>query len=336
MTRAYSLRPEPQPANVPPKTCQASAGLATKLRMCLIPIFVVGVALTAAACGSPAPEGTGPDDRVAAVATTTMLGSVVSDITECAGGKSSTLMAPGDDPHDFALSSDQVAQLASATLVVSNGLGLEAGLAPALTNAAEDGAIIFEVAPELEPLPFTQGGESRDDPHVWLDVSRMALAAEAIGEELAARTGENSYRGCGEQVAKALEKTDQQVRDILAEVPDDRRVLVTDHHAFGYFAAAYDFEIAGVVIPGGSTEAEPSSQELAALTEVMRARGVTAVFSDTAASSRVVEAVAAEAGEDVRVVPLYVGSVGPEGSGAATYAEMMVANAERIAQALRG
>ncbi|MCA1780902.1 MAG: metal ABC transporter solute-binding protein, Zn/Mn family [Dermatophilaceae bacterium] len=270
------------------------------------------------------------------MATTTMLGSVLSDITECAGGRSSTLMAPGDDPHDFALSSDQVAQLVSATLVVSNGLGLEAGLAPALMNAAEDGATIVEVAPQVEPLPFTRDGESRDDPHFWMDVSRMALAAEVIGEKLAERTGESSYRGCGEQVAEALERTDRQVRDILAEVPAGRRVLVTDHHAFGYFAAAYDFEIAGVVVPGGSTEAEPSSQELAALTEVIRDRGVPAVFSDTADSSRVVEAVVAEAGEDVRVVPLYVGSVGPEGSGAATYAEMMVANAERIAQALRG
>lgn len=99
----------------------------------------------------------------------------------------------------------------------------------------------------------------------------MALAAEVIGEEFAARTGDDTYRGCGEQVAEALLKANQQVRDILAEVPDDRRVLVTDHHAFGYFAAAYDFEIAGVVVPGGSTEAGPSWQELAALTEVMRA-----------------------------------------------------------------
>lgn len=301
----------------------------------LLPLFVA-VGLTATACGSPAPEEAGPDDRVAAVATTTMLGSVVSDITQCAGTTSSVLMSPGDDPHDFAVSSDQVAELATAPLVVSNGLGLEAGLAPALTNAAEDGATIFEVAPQVDPLPFTKDGQTRDDPHFWMDVGRMALAAEAIGDELAVHTGEDDYRSCGEQVAQALEDTDQRVREILAEVPDDRRVLVTDHHAFGYFAAAYDFEVAGVVIPGGSTEAEPSSQELAALTEVIRTQGVPAIFSNTAVSSKLVEAVAAEAGENVKVVPLYVGSVGPEGSGATTYAEMMVVNAERIAQALGG
>lgn len=73
----------------------------------------------------------------------------------CGRGRPRSSCRP-DDPHDFALSLDQVAQLASETLVVSNGLGLEAGLAPELTNAAEDGAATFEVAPQVAPLPFTQ------------------------------------------------------------------------------------------------------------------------------------------------------------------------------------
>ena len=127
---------------------------------------------------------------------------------------------------------------------------------------------------------------------------------------------------------------DTSVRDILAGVEPSNRVLVTDHNAFGYFAAAYGFEIAGVVIAGGSTEAEPSSRELAALIETIQTRQIPAIFSNIAAQSNAVEAVAREAGPQVQVVPLYVGSLGPAGSGAETYASMMTTNAELIAQAL--
>jgi zinc/manganese transport system substrate-binding protein len=111
-------------------------------------------------------------------------------------------------------------------------------------------------------------------------------------------------------------------------------VMVTDHDAFGYLADAYDFEVAGVVIPGGSTLAEPSSAELAELVETIQAEGVPAIFSNTADSSALVDAVAAEAGTQVEVVELFVGSLGPDGSGADTYTGMVTTNAQLIADAL--
>jgi len=280
-----------------------------------------------------------------AIATTTQLGSVLGDITTCAGASSSTLMGPGDDPHTFSASSAEVAAMTRTGLVVMNGLGLEEGLASAIAGAEEDGAAVLAVAPLVDPIGFgeepLEEGESHDehehgdeDPHFWLDVTRMATAAALIGDALAAETGNPDFRVCGEEVRDSLLETDAEVREILAGVPEDRRILVTDHASFGYFAESYGFEVAGVVIPGGSTDAEPSSEELAALVEVIRETGTPALFSNTAVMSSLVDAVAAEVGE-VAVVPLHVGSVGPEGSGAETYAAMMVTNATLIADALR-
>jgi zinc/manganese transport system substrate-binding protein len=110
---------------------------------------------------------------------------------------------------------------------------------------------------------------------------------------------------------------------------------VTDHDAFGYFSEAYDFEVAGVVIPGGSTLAEPSSEEFAGLVEVVREAGVRAVFANTAHRTVLIEALCAEVG-DVAVVELYVDSLGAEGSGAEDYAGMMLTDARLVAQALSG
>ena len=86
---------------------------------------------------------------------------------------------------------------------------------------------------------------------------------------------------------------------------------------------------------GGSTDAEPSSQELADLVAVVREDKVAAIFSNNTVNPRLVEAVADEAGTELKVVQLFEGSVGPEGSGAETYATMMLTNAQRIADALK-
>lgn len=329
----------------------AAAVLALGLSACSAP-----ASPTAA---SPAPAGAGsaaaaPSGEVVAVATTTQLGSILGDITSCAGTRSLTLMPPGADPHDFALASDQVATMARAKLVVANGLGLEGGMDAALKNIRTDGVRVYEVAPDVDPIAYADlaheaGHEEHGhddhaaddghahgthDPHIALDAGRMARAAANIGKQLTAATGDAKYTECGATVEAELKKTDAAVRATLASVPKEKRILITDHEAFNYFAQAYDFEVGGVVIPGGSTEAEPSSADIAKIVAAVKAAKVPAIFSNTAVNPKVVEAVAREAG-GVKVVPLYVGSVGPAGSGAETYAGYMTKNAEFIAAALK-
>lgn len=291
------------------------------------------------------------------VATTGPLGSIASQITDCAGGTTETLIGPGDDPHEFSLSSEQLTDLVRSELVVTNGLGLEAGMQDGLRNAESEGATVYEVAPELDPIPFAEPGHAGhehaghdhegqesheghdhgdEDPHVWLDAGRMSTAATDIGTELARVTGRQKYVTCGRQVATDLDRTDRQVRQILSRVPPDRRVLVTDHEAFGYFADAYDFRVVGAVIPGGSTEAEASSQGVAGLSRTIAETGVPAIFSNASVRSSVVDNVAREGGGDLKVVQLHVESLGPAGSGADTYQTMMLTDARRIASALGG
>lgn len=305
-------------------------------------LAVVGTAfavLAAGACAGPADQ----DAEVSVVATTTILGDVAGRVVECGGGTVQTLMPVGADPHDYAPASTDVQEMVAADLVVANGLGLEEGLASALEAAQEDGANVIEVAELVNPLPLVaedpdapadDGHELSLDPHVWLDVARMADAAELIGAQLAELTGDDAYTSCGEDAAADLRAVDDEVRAVLAAVPSERRVLITDHRAFGYFSEAYDFEVAGVVVPGGSTLGEPSSAHLAELVTVIEETGVTAIFGNVAEDSELLTALAAETGEDIETVELYVGSVGPEGSGAEDYSSMMLENARRIADAL--
>ena len=289
------------------------------------------------------------------VATTTMLGDVTSEIVLCAGGDVEVLMPNGVDPHDFSASSDQIASMISADLVVVNGLDLESGLTDALANATSDGANVFEVAPLLDPIEFGAGSHSEEghsdeeahsdeeshdhgslDPHFWFDMNRMATAAELIGVELTTATGDEAYTTCAQTTATEIRAAEGEVRALLESVPADKRILVTDHEALGYLADVYGYEIAGTVIPAGTTLAEPSSADLAALVATIKAEGITAIFSNTSSPTALAEAVAAESGTSIKVIPLYVESLGEPGSPAATYIDMMRTNAQLIAEGLQG
>ena len=298
----------------------------------------------AATADASEPEPSAPS--VSVVSTTTMLGSVVGDIVACASPDSTaiTLMPVGADPHDFSPSSAQVADLVTSDLVVANGLMLEAGLEDALENAESDGATVLEVAPLVDPIPFggKHGDEHGDehahahgseDPHFWFDMNRMATAAEIIGAELAEDNGD-VFAECGSKIADQIRSAEQDVRTLLESVPADQRILVTDHDALGYLADVYGYEIAGTVIPSGSTLAEPSSADLVELVEVIEDEGVQVIFANTADPTTLADAIAAEAGSDVQVVTLFVGSLGGPGSGAEDYVSMMLTNAELISGAL--
>ncbi|MDI3331743.1 MAG: metal ABC transporter substrate-binding protein, partial [Micrococcus sp.] len=173
-----------------------------------------------------------------------------------------------------------------------------------------------------------------EDPHVWMDVARMATAAQVIGGALAESTGDDAYAACGDEVAASLRQTDEEVREILSAIPDDRRTLVTDHAAYAYFADAYGFEVSGVVVPGGSTDAEPSSERLAQLVAQMQQEGTDALVMSAGSGNRLIAALSAETGGEVPVVELYEGGVGPQGTDAEDYADAMVINAKALADAL--
>jgi zinc/manganese transport system substrate-binding protein len=291
------------------------------------------VLLAAAACGGDdgAAGGTGPQ----IVVTTNILGDVVQQLV---GGavEVDVLMPPGANPHDFALSARQGAQLRDADVVVVNGLGFEAGLVDTIDAAADDGAHVVTATDAVDVLPLPEGGAG-DDPHFFTDPVRMAAAVEHIAEELAATVDgldTPAFRDRVTAYLHDLEALDAEVEAILATVPPAQRTLVTNHEVFGYFADRYGFDVLGAVIPGGTTLAEPSGADLAALAQLVEDAGVRAIFAETSAPTRLADALAAE-GADVEVVEVYSESLGEAGTDGATYLGMVRANAERIAAALR-
>lgn len=295
----------------------------------------VVLALVIVACGDDAIE----TDRLQIIATTSVWGDVVSEI---AGDDVAVavLIPRGADAHEYQATSRQVAAIADADLVVANGLGLEEGLHDILETAETDGANVLEVAPGLDPLPFAihRGQDDTDrgdlDPHVWFDPERVARATTLIADELAALHPAIDWAGRAATYIEKLTETDDAITRRLETISSNRRKLVTNHDALGYLAHRYDFEVVGVVIPGGSTLGEPSSAELATLVAVIEEEEVPAIFAETSQPKRLAEAVATEVGDDVVVIELFTESLGEPGTAAGTLIGMLIENAERIARAL--
>ena len=173
------------------------------------------------------------------------------------------------------------------------------------------------------------------DPHFWFDPERVIIAVEEIAEllsELEPASTDYFNANRDDYIAK-LEELDHWIEDTVSAIDEHDRIMVTSHDAFGYFAARFGFEVAGVIIPGGGTELEPSPQELAELVHEVEESGATVVFSEVQISDRLANTLAQEAG--IRLVGgLHVGTLGADGSDAENYLDLMRSNVGIIVGAL--
>lgn len=173
------------------------------------------------------------------------------------------------------------------------------------------------------------------DLHVWSEPHNVVYWALFIRDTLIEYdpAGAETYAA---NTAAYIEALDALVHAFIvpsvATIPDGQRVLVTNHGTLGYFAARYGFEVVGTVIPGVSTSAEPSAEQVAALVDTVRAEGVLAIFADSTVNTRLAEQVASETG--VQFVRLYTGSFGERE--ASNYIDYIRYNVSAIVTALGG
>ena len=177
-------------------------------------------------------------------------------------------------------------------------------------------------------------GHGLEDPHFWFDPLRAKLVVNDIAARLSVLDPDRgeTYTANASSYNAKLDELHSWTEDQVATVPEDGRLLVTSHDSFGYFANLYGFAVVGVVL-SVTTDVDPSAGDLADLVHEVEENNVPAVFGETTVSERLAKAVASESGAEL--VRLYSGSLGPDGSGAATYIEMIRTNVGRIVEALK-
>jgi manganese/zinc/iron transport system substrate-binding protein len=300
--------------------------------------ILIGSLLLLAACGPAGDAGTG-NAGPGVVATTRLIGDRAFRI---AGDRATviTLMATGVDPHLFRPSEGDVRRMASADLILYNGLHLEGKMGEIFSRMGRSRPVVAlgDAIPKDRLLELS-GYQGLHDPHLWFDVRLWSLTVDPVLEALTGlmpeHTGELVDRA--DAVRTGLLELDRWVEEQIAAIPGDRRVLVTAHDAFGYFGARYGIEVVG--LQGISTAAEAGLQDVDRLVNLIVGRKIPAIFIESSVPRRSIESVVAACinrGHAVRIGgELYSDAMGPAGTPEGAYDGMVRHNVRTITEALR-
>ncbi len=296
--------------------------------MRLIAFLWILILLTTA-CGSNPASPSGTADPVILVSTT-----FLADITRNVAGDLqpvSSLLPFGADPHSYQPIPQDVAKIEHSKLLITNGANYEHFLGPLLENAGGQREVV-EASAGINPRKDAQGSA---DPHLWLDPNNVVTYVENIREALTHYDPKNAavYQSKADAYIVELKSLDKWITEQVNQIPVEKRLLVTNHEAFGYFAERYGFTITGTVIESFSSDASPSAQQMAALIDQIKVSGAPAIFLDASDNTALARQIASETG--VRVITdLHLESL-TDGAPAGTYIDMMKYNVTQIVNALK-
>jgi zinc/manganese transport system substrate-binding protein len=224
------------------------------------------------------------------------LSTVTTDLAKQIGGNHVTvegIIKPGIDPHECEPTPSEVKKVSDADLVLLTGKGME-GYLSKLEEAAGGSAKFLNVGKDIPSLTMIEYGKKVEDPHWWHSAENMKRATRVVAEafEKADPANDKFYEKNAVSYLASLNELERWIRVKLAELPHDRRKLVTSHDALGYFAHDYGFTI--YPVKGVSTAEDPSSQHVKEIIGVIKDQGVKAIFFETIENPRAVQQIVDE------------------------------------------
>jgi len=266
-------------------------------------------------------------DRMNVVASFSILGDFVRNV----GGDRvsvTTLVGPDGDVHVYTPAPADAKKIADAKLLVINGFGLE-GWLPRLLQASGSKAPIVTATDGIAPLKL--GSDA--DPHAWQSVANAKIYVANIRNALVAADPADAevFGANAENYLTKLDALDREVRAAIAQIPQNRRKVISTHDAFGYFAAGYGIDFIAPL--GVSTEAEVSARDIAKIITQVKKSGIPAVFLENISDDRLMRRISAETGARVGGT-LYSDALTGEKGVAPTYIDMVRHNIKALTSAL--
>ena len=262
--------------------------------------------------------------------------SILGDLLRQVGGERlrvTTLVGPGEDAHAYQPRPSDAQRIKRAALVVANGLGFDPWPERLARSAGYPGQVVV-ASGGIQPLEMRESGHGHPemDPHAWQDVGQAKRYVANIAVALAAADppGADFYRQQAARYSATLDALDQDIRQTIARIPPERRLVVTSHDAFGYFARAYGIRFLAPV--GLSSNAEPTASGVAALIRQIRQTRAPAIFMENISDPRLLAQIQRESGARPGGT-LHSDALAPQPP-ADTYTGMMRENLRVLAAAL--
>ncbi|MCP9928869.1 metal ABC transporter substrate-binding protein [Cyanobium sp. CH-040] len=240
---------------------------------------------------------------------------------------------PGAEIHGYEPTPSDLRRAQDAQLVLVNGLNLELWAQRFLDNAGDAQRAVVSEGVEVIPIS-TDAAAGKPNPHAWMSPRLARLYVANIRDAFIRLDPANAatYRRCADAYTAELEALDTELREQLAAVPQDRRLLVSCEGALSYLAADYGLEEAYLWPVNAESEVTP--QRMERVIRTVRERRVPAVFCESTVDDRPQRRVAEETGARFGGV-FYVDSLSEPNGPAPTYLDMLRHNAKTLVQGLR-
>ncbi len=249
------------------------------------------------------------------------------------------ILGAGVNPHVYQPVPGDSRLVETADLCLQNGLHLEGKNWMASLAKDNGNKPLVTCTDGIQPLDLQYEGQMVKDPHAWFDPRNAALYVNNILGALMKIDAEGaaSYQARADLYLQQLRALDAWIEKQVSTIPKAKRVLVTSHDAFNYFAARYGFKVRSPV--GWSTGSEigggMTPQRRRTVVASIKDFNVPAIFVETSVNPKMIRQIAGEAGVKIGG-ELYSDAMGEDGSAGETYLGMMRENTLTVVEALRG
>lgn len=262
--------------------------------------------------------------------------SIFQDMAKNIGGDkitSKSIVPIGGDPHTYTPKPSDVELVSSADLILINGLTFEGWITELIENSGTKAKIIL-ITEGVEPIT-SQKYHNASDPHAWMDASNGVKYVYNISAGLASIDPDNAlfYADNGVKYNAEIKKAHTYIKNQIATIPIEQRILITSHDAFQYYGRAYDITLNAIM--GISTESEAQSKDVQRVVNAIKEKKVPAVFIESTINPKMLQQIASDTGVKIGG-ELYADSIGDEDSEAPTYIKMLTHNTDVIVNALTG
>lgn len=251
-----------------------------------------------------------------------------------------SIMGPGIDPHVYKATQGDLKKLNQADIVFYNGLHLEGKMSDILKKLGRTKPVIATAEAIDESLLMSSSDfQGFYDPHVWFDVTLFQQMVLQISNRLIEQLP-HQKKFITANTNDYLQKLDSLhgwVKSEISKIPENQRVLITSHDAFGYFGRAYDIKVKG--LQGVSTLSEAGLRDISDLVKYIVENNINAVFLETSVSPKAIQAVVDGCRKRNHQVviggKLFSDALDVQGKPASTYTGMVEHNVNTIVNALK-
>ncbi len=269
-------------------------------------------------------------ERLSIVATASMIADMARNIV--GDQHDIKMIVPiGGDPHLHEPTPSNAQLVASADLILINGLTFEGWINELIENSGTNAKIVT-VTQGIDILT-SQTYKNSADPHAWMDVSNVVIYSKNIKEAISSLDPANSekYASNFEKYKSLLLDLDQEIKEAILTIPSGQRILITSHDAFQYYGRRYQIQLEAIM--GISTEAEAQTSDITRVNRVIKEQKVPAIFIESTINPKMMRQLA----QDNKIAiggKLYADSLGDKESPASTYIDMLRYNTKTIVAAL--